>query len=40
MTTGVVAALPTPAAEHFVHFYQEDSHLYTSVGRFLQEGLE
>ena len=40
MTTGVVAARPTPAPEHFVHFYQEDSHLYTSVGRFLQEGLE
>jgi PAS domain S-box-containing protein len=40
MTSGVVASGPTPAREHFVRFYQEDSHLYTSVGRFLQEGLE
>jgi PAS domain S-box-containing protein len=28
------------ADEHFVRFYQEDSHLYNSVGRFLRDGLE
>jgi PAS domain S-box-containing protein len=40
MTSAVVARGPQASREHFVRFYQEDSHLYTSVGRFLQEGLE
>jgi PAS domain S-box-containing protein len=26
--------------DHFVRFYQDDSHLYKTVGRFLREGLE
>ena len=40
MTSTVVAGGAKSAHEHFVSFYQEDSHLYKSVGRFLQEGLE
>ena len=40
MTSTVVAGRAESVAEHFVSFYQEDSHLYKSVGRFLQEGLE
>jgi len=40
MTTGLQTAGPTPRGEHFVRFYQDDSHLYNTVGRFLREGLE
>ena len=40
MTRAVAAGARKPAADHFVRFYQEDSHLYSTVGRFLQEGLE
>jgi PAS domain S-box-containing protein len=28
------------ADEHFVRFYQEEGHLYNSIGRFLRDGLE
>jgi PAS domain S-box-containing protein len=40
MTSTVVTGTGAPRDEHFVRFYQEDSHLYNSVGPFLWEGLE
>jgi PAS domain S-box-containing protein len=40
MTTTLAARAAQPSAEHFVRFYQEDSHLYRTVGRFLREGLD
>jgi PAS domain S-box-containing protein len=39
--TSLVALNGTAAPhDHFVRFYEDDSHLYNTVGRFLQEGLE
>jgi PAS domain S-box-containing protein len=40
MTTAVIAGAGAQHNEHFVRFYQDDSHLYKTVGRFLVEGLE
>src|SRR5438552_7036059 len=40
MTSVVASATGKPAEHHFVRFYQDDSHLYKTVGRFLREGLD
>ena len=40
MTATVIPSGSRTHDEHFVRFYQDDSHLYNSVGRFLREGLE
>src|SRR5437762_3928870 len=40
MRSKVVPGARKGADEHFVRFYQDDSHLYNSVGRFLRERLE
>ena len=40
MTTTVAAGVGGADQDHFVRFYDDDSHLYKTVGRFLREGLE
>jgi PAS domain S-box-containing protein len=40
MTSTVIPSGSRTHDDHFVRFYQDDSHLYTTVGRFLREGLE
>jgi PAS domain S-box-containing protein len=40
MTWTVIPSGGTPHDDHFVRFYQNDSHLYNTVGRFLREGVE
>src|SRR5438876_2994762 len=40
MTSAVIPSGSRTDDGHFVRFYEDDSHLYNSVGRFLREGLD
>jgi PAS domain S-box-containing protein len=40
MTSTIAQNAVESADDHFVRFYQDDSHLYNTVGRFLRDGLE